>query len=62
MCVPVRIKFFNYDWKKESWSLLYVAGILLGGFLAGYVFRNPAPVDLSQKTIADLNGMGLSDL
>jgi hypothetical protein len=62
MCVPVRIKFFNYDWKKESWSLLYVAGILLGGFLAGYVFRNPAPVDLSQKTIADLNGMGISDL
>ena len=62
MCVPVKVKFFDYDWKKESWSLIYVAGILLGGFLAGYVFRNPNPVALSEKTISDLNNMGLSDV
>ncbi len=62
MCVPVKVKLFDYDWKKESWSLIYVAGILLGGFLAGYVFKNPAPVELSQKTIYDLKQMGLSDL
>lgn len=62
MCVPVKVKFFDYDWKKESWSLIYVGGILLGGFLAGFVFKNPAPVDLNQKTIMDLKAMGLSDL
>ena len=62
MCVPVKIKFFDYDWKKESWSLVYVAGILLGGFLAGYVFRNPNPVALSESTIADLNNMGLYNM
>lgn len=62
MCIPVKIKFFDYDWKKESWSLIYVAGILLGGFLAGYVFRDPNPVAISKNTIADLNAMGLSDL
>lgn len=62
MCVPVRVKFFTYDWKKESWSLIYVAGILLGGFLAGYVFRNPNSVLLNEKTISDLRGMGISDL
>lgn len=62
MCVPVKIKFFDYDWKKESWSLIYVAGILLGGFLAGYVFRDPNPVALSENTVSALNGMGLSDL
>jgi uncharacterized membrane protein YedE/YeeE len=62
MCIPVKIKFFDYDWKKESWSLIYVAGILLGGFLAGYIFRNPDPVRLSEKTISDLHHMGLSDL
>lgn len=62
MCVPVRVKFFDYDWKKESWSLVYVAGILIGGFLAGYVFSNPDPVMLSENTIRDLQNMGLSDL
>jgi uncharacterized protein len=62
MCVPVRVNFFNYDWKKESWSLIYVAGIILGGFLAGYVFRNPNPIELSPKTVTYLNGMGLNNL
>jgi uncharacterized membrane protein YedE/YeeE len=62
MCVPVKIKFFDYDWKKEIWSLVYVAGILFGGFLAGYIFRNPEPVQLNEKTILDLNSMGLTDL
>lgn len=62
MCVPVRIKFFDYDWKKESWSLVYVAGILFGGFLGGFVFKNPEAVHLSEKTISDLHGMGISDL
>lgn len=62
MCIPVKIKFFDYDWKRESWSLIYVAGILLGGFLAGYVFRDPNHVAISEHTIADLHAMGLSDL
>src|ERR1035437_6562324 len=62
MCVPVRIKFLDYDWKKESWLLIYVAGVLLGGFLAGCVFRNPDPVQLSAKTISDLHGMRITDL
>jgi hypothetical protein len=26
--------FFKYDWKKESWNLFFVAGIILGGFIA----------------------------
>lgn len=60
MCVPVQIRFFNYDWKKESWSLIYVLGILTGGLLAGYVFKNPAPVSLSEQAIADLKGMGIT--
>ena len=62
MCIPIKIKFFDYDWKRDSWSLVYVAGILFGGFLAGYIFRNPNPVLLSEKTVSDLHGMGITDL
>ncbi len=26
-CIPVKISFFIYDWKKEAWNLVLVSGI-----------------------------------
>ncbi len=61
-CIPGKIKFFRYDWKKEGlWNMVFVFGILIGGFLAGYVFTNPYPIAISESTIADLRDLGLSD-
>ncbi len=33
-CLPAKIPFFHYDWKKEIWNLFFVAGILFGAVLA----------------------------
>lgn len=52
-CYPAKIPFFNYDWKSQSWNLFFAAGILIGGFIGGYVFANPAPAEVTQ-TIQDL--------
>jgi len=46
-CMPGRIPFLHYDWKKQSWNLYFVLGIFIGGFLAGHVFANPQPVQVS---------------
>ncbi len=43
----VEVDFFRYDWKEHTWSLVFVVGTALGGFLAGVVFANPEPVKLS---------------
>jgi uncharacterized protein len=51
-CYPAKIPYFNYDWKKQSWNLFFAAGILIGGFLGGYVFANPEPVAVSEDTLA----------
>src|SRR5690606_40729526 len=32
-CVPSKIPFFKYDWKREAWNLFFVAGILIGGIV-----------------------------
>lgn len=32
-CFPSGIAFFQYNWKQESWNLLFAAGIVLGAAL-----------------------------
>lgn len=39
-CVPASIPLFQYDWKKEIWSLYFVGGILIGGFIGGVLFSD----------------------
>jgi uncharacterized membrane protein YedE/YeeE len=60
-CYPARIPFFHYDWKKDTWNLFFVAGILIGGFLGGFVFASPDPVQLSSETKALFSEWGLDE-
>ncbi|HEY0652370.1 MAG TPA: YeeE/YedE thiosulfate transporter family protein [Chryseosolibacter sp.] len=60
-CVPANIPYFKYDWKQQSWNLFFVVGILIGGFLGGYVFANPEPVHVSAGTLQLFYSWGLSD-
>ena len=59
--LPKKGEYFQYDWKKHSWNLIFVAGILSGGILAGYVF--PADrVLISDQTVRDLQLLGIADI
>src|SRR4051812_20299511 len=60
-CIPAGIPFFNYDWKKESWNLFFAGGILIGGFLGGYVFADPTEVVISPDTKSYLQSFGITD-
>jgi hypothetical protein len=61
-CVPSDIPFFRYNWQqKGSWNIKFVAGTVVGAFLAGYVFRNPDPIQISGDTVATLQSMGVHD-
>lgn len=41
MCIPSRIPFFQYDWKREgAWNLVFAAGIAFGGFAGVHVLTN----------------------
>lgn len=58
-CLPSKAPFFNYEWKKEVWNLFLVAGILLGGTIAGQWLSNPGPVQVNPALAEELAGYGI---
>lgn len=59
-CMPAKIPFFSYNWKKEIWNLVFVAGILVGAAIAWYLF-NHQPGAVSDQLMQDLSKYGISD-
>jgi len=60
-CIPATIPYFNYDWKKESWNLFFVAGIVLGGFCVAAFLANPNPVGLNPRLVTELASYGITE-
>jgi uncharacterized protein len=60
-CVPAKIPFFQYEWKKEVWNLFFVAGILIGGVIAAQALANPQPMAVHPKLVEELAGYGITD-
>jgi uncharacterized membrane protein YedE/YeeE len=50
-CIPLKIPFLDYDWKKESWNLFFAVGIVAGGFIGGYLLGDPQPEQISTSTV-----------
>ncbi len=61
MCVPAKIPFFQYDWKKEIWNLFFVVGVLIGGFIAAQFLTNPNEIVVAEATKATLLEYGITD-
>ena len=60
-CIPARLPLLTYDWKSESWNLIFALGVLIGGVLGGVVLANPNPVAISTSTVAYLKSQGFND-
>lgn len=56
---PGKPSFFQYDWKKESWNLLFVAGIVIGGWIAVTFLLGGQPVALNPATTDALRREGV---
>jgi hypothetical protein len=59
--VPGNVDYFRYDWKRSGlWNLFFVAGILLGGYLASHWWPSQH-VAISEKTRLALTELGIHD-
>ncbi len=60
-CAPAGIPFFKYNWKKEIWNLLFVAGIFLGGIISTRFLLNPQDINVDPRLMQELARYGISD-
>jgi hypothetical protein len=55
------IPFFDYHWKQDSWNLIFVIGIVLGGFISYQWLGADGPAHISDSTVKDLRALGVLD-
>jgi uncharacterized membrane protein YedE/YeeE len=60
-CIPAKIPFFQYEWKKEIWNLVFVLGIFFGAVIATQLFSNPEDIIVSEKLVNDIKQYGITD-
>jgi uncharacterized membrane protein YedE/YeeE len=60
-CFPANISFFRYDWKKEVWNLFFIAGTIIGAFIAWNWLADYQQINFNPRLITELNGYGISD-
>jgi uncharacterized membrane protein YedE/YeeE len=59
--LPAKVDYFRYDWKRTGlWNLLFVAGILVGGFLATH-WSGRQDIAISEPTRLALTKLGIHD-
>jgi uncharacterized membrane protein YedE/YeeE len=60
-CMPAKIPFFSYEWKKELWNLFFVSGVFLGGVISVVLIADPNPMVIHPQLEADLAKYGITN-
>jgi uncharacterized protein len=58
--VPSGFAYFRYDWRKDQWNLWFVAGIVLGGFIAAHGLEGGGPEAIAPAVVERLQALGFS--
>ena len=55
-----KFDFFNFDWKSQLWNLTFIAGAVIGGYIAVTAFQSDDTVQISEATQSYLLTKGIS--
>ena len=55
-----KVSFFNFNWRSQTWNLVFLAGAILGGFITKQFLTNKEPILISENTISDLSTLGFA--
>ena len=52
---------FDFDWKKQIWNLVFLAGTVLGGLIASQFLTPDESMLLSENTVIELAELGMAN-
>lgn len=55
-----KANFFDFNWKTQIWNLVFLAGAIVGGFIAKQFLSTDTAVQISQATIDDIGKLGFA--
>jgi len=55
------VDFFKFDWRKNKWNLVFVIGLIAGGYIADQWLTPDQSIALNPQTVEDLSQMGFSN-
>ena len=53
--------FFDFDWKKQTWNLVFALGTVIGGFIAHQYLTPDTAVVIAESTKANLETLGIAE-
>lgn len=54
-------EFFDFDWRKQKWNLVFVVGTVLGGVIASQFLMDSPNIAITDDIKAELVSMGMAD-
>ncbi len=56
-----KTNYFKFNWRANSWNLVFMLGLIIGGALTAAYFKNPDPVMLSSQTEQKLHDYAIQN-
>ncbi len=54
--------YFKKDWKERDFAMLFVIGLIIGGFISSNFLISNQTIDLNPKTIQELTDLGFTNV
>ncbi|WP_439130767.1 YeeE/YedE family protein [Polaribacter sp.] len=54
--------YFKKDWKERDFAILFVVGLIIGGFISAKFLIPEQTIDLNPKTVQELKNLGFSEV
>lgn len=55
-------EYFKKDWKERDFALLFVVGLIIGGFISSNFLITDSNIDLNPTTVKELTDLGFTNV
>jgi len=53
--------YFKIDWRARKWNIVFILGLVIGGFISSQWMTPSETMKLNPKTIQELSDLGIAD-